>query len=670
MDNPSRPIAILSAIINLGLGIAWGFAESGIFTVIPAEIYEPILTVFTPITVLIGVFALSVNKSGDAKQELSNRKILINTVQRNWIEGVLHDALRDAEFQLDIEGKPEKAGESKHHSDYKLPIDLVLWNENIKDSISYTPDVLLQTFNDVDKKLLILGAPGSGKTVLMLQLTEKLLEDARKGKPIPLVFNLSSWAEKRKSLTDWLIEQMQRDYGAGNKIAKELIQSDSLIYLLDGFDEVAEAHREECLTKINEFMSPTRQVVICSRIEEYETLAQPLNTKFAIELQTLSDEQFRDELSKRLPKSETTEAILKTLQADNNVWEEVKKPLFINILINTYADGKPFPEHNIEGTTIEKLQLLVIEPYITRQLQNNSSANYDNEFIRRCLSWVSHNLKREKQKQFFVEMLQQDWLINKKQKRIQFSYKITIALMIGQFIGLGYSILHQLMFKSSALIGLFISILFYSFLPNEKLDLQKSLRFNLAKLLMGLREGSKALIRDIWRLFVLILFFTVFSVESGDWFASLTQSVIATVVAFVLIVLFLGIFVGISHQSSISTRTKYNEGLRETVILGTTIGLIAGLTTNFLTIDGGFSIFMSIVAGLIGGLGDSYNHIFLRIILYQNNLAPKRFDTFLEHVIERRIMRRVGGSAIFIHRYILEYFADEWQRKYAKEFEE
>jgi hypothetical protein len=28
----------------------------------------------------------------------------------------------------------------------------------------------------------------------------------------------------------------------------------------------------------------------------------------------------------------------------------------------------------------------------------------------------------------------------------------------------------------------------------------------------------------------------------------------------------------------------------------------------------------------------------------------------------------VGGSAIFIHRYVLEYFADEWERRYASEF--
>ena len=34
------------------------------------------------------------------------------------------------------------------------------------------------------------------------------------------------------------------------------------------------------------------------------------------------------------------------------------------------------------------------------------------------------------------------------------------------------------------------------------------------------------------------------------------------------------------------------------------------------------------------------------------------------------IMRRVGGGVMFIHRHVLEYFADEWERQYGDEFME
>ena len=39
-----------------------------------------------------------------------NRAILIDTVQQNWIEGVLDDALRDAQFGIEAKSQPQQAG--------------------------------------------------------------------------------------------------------------------------------------------------------------------------------------------------------------------------------------------------------------------------------------------------------------------------------------------------------------------------------------------------------------------------------------------------------------------------------------------------------------------------------------------------------------------------------
>ncbi len=53
-----------------------------------------------------------------------------------------------------------------------------------------------QVFDAVGGELLILGAPGSGKTTMLLELTRDLLARARQDATHPLlvVFNLSSWA--------------------------------------------------------------------------------------------------------------------------------------------------------------------------------------------------------------------------------------------------------------------------------------------------------------------------------------------------------------------------------------------------------------------------------------------------------------------------------------------
>lgn len=56
--------------------------------------------------------------------------------------------------------------------------------------------------------MLVLGAPGSGKTTVMLELLCELLAkaEADSDMPIPVVLPLASWAlhQKPQLLTDWI----------------------------------------------------------------------------------------------------------------------------------------------------------------------------------------------------------------------------------------------------------------------------------------------------------------------------------------------------------------------------------------------------------------------------------------------------------------------------------
>jgi|GEM_PF-1614871 len=711
MENLPRPAAILAAIITALLGIAWGFAE---FDLIPidANIFEPILTVFGALTAVATVLAFSVNKS-DEKQQRSNREILIATVQNNWIEGVLHDALRDAEIQVEFEGAAEKAGDAALYRDYELPIDLVLNDGSTRENLKRSADVLLKTFKHVDRKLLILGAPGSGKTVLMLQLAERLLQEARddEKKSIPVVFNLSSWAEKRESLTDWLVEQLRRDYGARKKIATELIQSDSFIYLLDGFDEMSATLSTECLTQLNKFITPTRQVVICSRKTEYSAMNDHLNTRFAIELLPLRNKKFRLELSKRIPDKETTHSIIRTLRNDAEVWEEVKKPLFMNILINTYADGKPFAAHNIEGTTIEKLQKLAIEPYIKRQLQNKRNAKIDNALILRYLAFISHNLHERGRTIFYLELIDPTWFPTRK---LYIRFYLIYILFYGIFSGIWLTILDELTGKffghiiedistgylrgiaGWVLLSLVLAIgsgiiLWIALDEQNDFSLLPGIRYKLYPVListslwviiglvtavfgwsqnMGIAEALNQLQAAIESIPFISL-----SISSTSW---ISGSVSNKLLNWLGVGLLGGVTTGLvgGLVSDIYQIDKFNQGFRKFNLLGVFLSVYFGLNIglgSWLLFGIDIAIIFALFAGLFGLLiiqQINIIRVILRMMLINRSLAPRRFDTFLEQMIEQRIMRQVGGSAIFIHRYILEYFADEWERRYASEFEE
>lgn len=50
-------------------------------------------------------------------------------------------------------------------------------------------------------------------------------------------------------------------------------------------------------------------------------------------------------------------------------------------------------------------------------------------------------------------------------------------------------------------------------------------------------------------------------------------------------------------------------------------------------------------------------HVFLRYQLWRENLIPGNYAHFLDYAASLVLLRKVGGGYIFIHRYLLEYFA-------------
>ncbi|MEM9220492.1 MAG: hypothetical protein AAGD25_39990 [Cyanobacteria bacterium P01_F01_bin.150] len=67
--------------------------------------------------------------------------------------------------------------------------------------------------------------------------------------------------------------------------------------------------------------------------------------------------------------------------------------------------------------------------------------------------------------------------------------------------------------------------------------------------------------------------------------------------------------------------------------------------------------FLGLNAGLISGGTTCIRHFSLRFLLYLLGYAPWNYAEFLDHVVERLFLQRVGGGYIFIHRMLLEHFA-------------
>jgi hypothetical protein len=78
------------------------------------------------------------------------------------------------------------------------------------------------------------------------------------------------------------------------------------------------------------------------------------------------------------------------------------------------------------------------------------------------------------------------------------------------------------------------------------------------------------------------------------------------------------------------------------------------------------TICSAVFLGPIGGLFEEsgfrggaslITHSLLRLVLYRSQETPLNYARFLDHVVALRLLHKVGGGYIFIHRYLLEYFA-------------
>src|SRR5262249_39816573 len=139
---------------------------------------------------------------------------------------------------------------------------------------------IIQVFDQLNGAMLILGEPGAGKTTMLLQLARDLIARAERDATmrIPVVLNLSSWAEGQKPLGTWLVEALRTQYQVSKKLAEQWVENDALLLLLDGLDEVRQETRDGCVTSINTFRGEhgTMPLVGCSRIADYEQLQSKL----------------------------------------------------------------------------------------------------------------------------------------------------------------------------------------------------------------------------------------------------------------------------------------------------------------------------------------------------------------------------------------------------------
>ncbi len=128
-------------------------------------------------------------ETGDRRDRL----FLLEKVKHIWVEGVLEEPLRHAApIELGLEIQAGAVEPSR---------DMAPLTPDREDRPRPPGKKLVDSFDQMGRAVLILGEPGSGKTVTLLELARHAITRAEDdpAQPIPAIFNLSSWSVRKQS---------------------------------------------------------------------------------------------------------------------------------------------------------------------------------------------------------------------------------------------------------------------------------------------------------------------------------------------------------------------------------------------------------------------------------------------------------------------------------------
>ncbi|ODA69344.1 NACHT domain protein [Streptomyces sp. AVP053U2] len=133
-------------------------------------------------------------------------------------------------------------------------------------------------------RLVVLGEPGSGKTVLLVRLVLDLLVRRRPGGPVPVLVPLASWDPDREELDLWLEQRLGIDYPwlgdpgrTGASRGRELLDAGCIMLVLDGLDEIPDGVRRRAIARINDTLGlhPDLGMVLSSRSAPFAATVRP-----------------------------------------------------------------------------------------------------------------------------------------------------------------------------------------------------------------------------------------------------------------------------------------------------------------------------------------------------------------------------------------------------------
>jgi DNA polymerase III delta prime subunit len=536
--------------------------------------------------------------------------ILLAKVRSFWIKGVLEKSLHNtALIELGRDESPDLV-DNPWNGVMELP------DQTHRGIPAATK--LLDVFEEAGRALLILGDPGAGKTTTLLQLARELANRAERdaSQPIPVVFNLSSWGLARPALRDWMVSETKRQYQIPKRVARQWIDGNFILPLLDGLDEVPEDARIECVEAINAFAEDIglAGLIVCSRLDEYQALPLRLQLNAAVRLQPLALDQADRYL---LELGQSSAGLRSQLEADQTLQLFARSPLMLTLMALAYRDMTADEIAAHQPQNAEERRRHVLTTYVNRSLaEDESGGDYEIAETIDWLSWLARGMRRHAQSIFFIERLQPSWLST---AAARWSYMLGSRMTSAVVFGLAIS---PLVYPATSMVGGFHVALEWILLFGLSIGLVDGLRFRKGATV----DTAHPRYRVALNVFAYIVLGTTFGTVLGAFAAYLSDALALRLWWGSSLGLLLGLVFGLvfgirgSAQSltqDIRTVERLGwswpgslKGALAGIFVGPAAGLLLGLLLLLVfgsmgavgMLAGAFYIPMGLLAGLVAGI--------------------------------------------------------------------
>ncbi|MGI9003933.1 MAG: NACHT domain-containing protein [Pseudonocardia sp.] len=191
----------------------------------------------------------------------------------------------------------------------------------------------------------IVGAPGSGKTVLLVRLARQIAESYSCGRQdrVPLLINCSTWTAQTE-FTTWVTSEVRSRYGVSRELTMTWINRGSSLLLLDGLDEVQSEPQHRLAVELSRWLnSPVggKAIVTC-RASTYFKYTSIIPHEQVASLQPLSQDvvkRYIREVVNRVVPSEQREAVTESarrLLTDSDLYHKLDdgSPLIVQMIVD------------------------------------------------------------------------------------------------------------------------------------------------------------------------------------------------------------------------------------------------------------------------------------------------------------------------------------------------